>query len=85
MGNFRSLISFYRRFICFVVFSFLFFVLIDQDIQKFQSRLIKSAPLDIFCYVSAFCYFFALKLHDFFSSSLALDLRPFLTKSDRGL
>ena len=34
-------------------------------------------PLDIFCYISAGCYFFALKLHDFFSSSLALILRPF--------
>ena len=34
-------------------------------------------PLDIFCYISAGCYFFALKLHDIFSSSLALDLRPF--------
>ena len=27
----------------------------------------ESAPLDIFCYISAGCYFFALKLHDFFS------------------
>ena len=35
-------------------------------------------PLDIFYYISAGCYFFALKLYDFFSSSLALDLRPFL-------
>ena len=35
-------------------------------------------PLDIFCYISAGCYFFALKLLDFFSSSLALELRPFL-------
>ena len=26
----------------------------------------ESAPLDIFCYISAGCYFFALKLHDFF-------------------
>ena len=34
-------------------------------------------PLNIFCYISAGCYFFALKLHDFFSSSLALNLRPF--------
>ena len=34
--------------------------------------------LDIFCYISAGCYFFALKLLDFFPSSLALDLRPFL-------
>ena len=42
-------------------------------------------PLDIFCYISAGCYFFALKLHDFFPSSLALDLKPFLKKSDRGL
>ena len=43
-------------------------------------------PLDIFwCYISAGCYFFALKLHDFFSSSLALILRPFFKKSDRGL
>ena len=40
----------------------------------------ESAPLDIFCYISAGCYFFALKLHDFFSSSLALDLRPFFKK-----
>ena len=45
----------------------------------------ESAPLDIFCYISAGCYFFALKLHDFFPSSLALDLRPFFKKSDRGL
>ena len=35
-------------------------------------------PFDIFCYISAGCYFFALKLLDFFPSSLALDLRPFL-------
>ena len=42
--------------------------------------------LDIFCYISAGCYFFALKLHNFFSSSLALDLRPFFFfKSDLGL
>ena len=34
-------------------------------------------PFDIFCYISAGCYFFALKLHDFFPSSLALNLRPF--------
>ena len=40
----------------------------------------ESAPLDIFCYISAGCYFFARKLHDFFSSSLALDLRPFQKK-----
>ena len=45
----------------------------------------ESAPLNIFCYISAGCYFFALKLHDFFSSSLALDLRPFLETSDLGL
>ena len=38
------------------------------------------SPLDIFCYISAGCYFFALKLHDFFPSSLALDLRPFKKK-----
>ena len=37
-------------------------------------------PPNIFCYISAGCYFFALKLHDFFSSSLALDLRPFFKK-----
>ena len=37
-------------------------------------------PLDIFCYISAGCYFFALKLHDFFPSSLALYLRPFFKK-----
>ena len=37
-------------------------------------------PLDIFCYISAGCYFFALKLRDFFSSSLALNLRPFFLK-----
>ena len=37
----------------------------------------ESAPLDIFCYISAGCYFFALKLHDFFPSSIALNLRPF--------
>ena len=24
-------------------------------------------PLDIFCYISAGCYFFVLKVHDFFS------------------
>ena len=41
----------------------------------------ESAPsLDIFCYISAGCYFFALKLHDFFSSSLALNLRSFFFK-----
>ena len=37
-------------------------------------------PLDIFCYISAGCYFFALKLHDFFPSSIALNLRPFFLK-----
>ena len=37
--------------------------------------------LDIFCYISAGCYFFTLKLHDFFPSSLALDLRPFKKKN----
>ena len=42
-------------------------------------------PLDIFCYISAGCYFFALKLHDFFSSSLALDLRPFKKKIGPGV
>ena len=30
----------------------------------------KSAPLNIFCYISAGCYFFALKLHDFFFQAL---------------
>ena len=40
-------------------------------------------PLDIFCYISTGCYFFTLKLHDFFSSSLALDLRPFKKKIGR--
>ena len=40
---------------------------------------VESAPLDIFCYISA-GYFFALKLHDFFPSSLALNLRPFKKK-----
>ena len=35
-------------------------------------------PFDMFCYISAGCYFFALKLLDFFPSSLELDLRPFL-------
>ena len=39
---------------------------------------IRPPPFDIFCYISAGCYFFALKLLDFFPSSLALDLRPFL-------
>ena len=39
----------------------------------------------IFCYISVGCYFFALKLHDFFPSSLALNLRPFFKKSDLGL
>ena len=35
----------------------------------------KRAPLrHFFCYISAGCYFFALKLLDFFPSSLALDL-----------
>ena len=29
-------------------------------------------PLDIFCYASAGCYFFALKLHDFFLQALRL-------------
>ena len=38
-------------------------------------------PFDIFfCYISVGCYFFALKLLDFFPSSLALDLRPFFIK-----
>ena len=37
-------------------------------------------PLRHFCYISANCYFFALKLLDFFPSSLALDLRPFFLK-----
>ena len=41
----------------------------------------ESAPLDICCRTSAICYFLALKL----PSSLALDLRPFLRKSDIGL
>ena len=40
-------------------------------------------PFDIFCYISAGCYFFALKLLDFFSSSLALDLRPFFLNKNR--
>ena len=40
----------------------------------------QNPPLDIFCYISAGCYFFALKLHDFFPSSLALNLRPFFKK-----
>ena len=40
----------------------------------------ESTPFDIFCYISAGCYFFALKLLDFFPSSLALDLRPFFIK-----
>ena len=31
-------------------------------------------PLDIFCYISAGCYFFALKLHDFFLR-LALNVK----------
>ena len=38
---------------------------------------VESALLDIFCYISAGCYLFALKLHDFFFLSLALNLRPF--------
>ena len=42
-------------------------------------------PLDIFCYISAGCYFFALKLHDLFSLSLALDLRPFFFKNRTGV
>ena len=46
---------------------------------------IRPPPRDIFCYISAGCYFFALKLHDVFSSSLALDLSPFKIKSDLGL
>ena len=41
-------------------------------------------PLDIFCYISAGCYFFALKLHDFFPSSLALNLRPFFKNRTGG-
>ena len=41
-------------------------------------------PSTFFCYISAGCYFFALKLHDFFSSSLALNLRPFLKKNQTG-
>ena len=45
----------------------------------------KRAGGRILCYISAGCYFFALKLHDFFSSSLALILKPFFKKSDRGL
>ena len=45
----------------------------------------ESAPLNIFCYISAGCYFVVLKLHDFFSLSPALNLKPFFKKSDRGL
>ena len=30
-------------------------------------------------------FFFVLKIYDFFSSSLVLDLRPFFKKSDLGL
>ena len=37
-------------------------------------------PSTFFCYISAGCYFFALKILDFFSSSLALDLRPIFIK-----
>ena len=41
----------------------------------------ESAPLDIFLlYLSRLVIYFALKLHDFFPSSLALDLRPFNKK-----
>ena len=40
----------------------------------------RNPQYNIFCYISAGCYFFALKLHDFFPSSLALDLRPFKKK-----
>ena len=29
-------------------------------------------PLDIFCYISAGCYFFPLELHDFFLQALRL-------------
>ena len=45
----------------------------------------ESAPLDIFCYISAGCYFFALQLREFFPLSLALNLRPFKKKMDLGL
>ena len=34
-------------------------------------------PLDIFCYISADYYFFRVETSWLFSSSLALDLRPF--------
>ena len=40
------------------------------------------SPSTFFCYISAGCYFFALKLHDFFSSSHALNLRPFKKKKN---
>ena len=46
----------------------------------------RNPPPRLFCYISAGCYFFVLKLHDFFPSSLALNLRPFFfKKSDLGL
>ena len=41
----------------------------------------QNPPLDIFCYISAGCYFFALKLDDFCPSSLAINLRPFFFKN----
>ena len=44
----------------------------------------RAGGLDIFCYISGSCYFFVLKLPDFFPLSLALDLRPFLKKLDCG-
>ena len=31
---------------------------------------VNATPLDIFCYISAGYYFFALKLHDFFLQAL---------------
>ena len=48
-----------------------------------QARLVVPEPL--VCYISAGCYFFALKLHDFFSSSLALDIRSFKKKIGPGV
>ena len=42
-------------------------------------------PSTFFCYISAGCYFFALKLRDFFPSSLALNLRPFFKKIGPGV
>ena len=75
----------HRCFLNFVLFG-LSKISHGQDLTLKEPGGRNTPPPDIFCYISAGCYFFALKLHDFFSPSLALDLRPFFKKkSDLGL